>query len=597
MGCGTSVHRKRLVEVEKVLAEKPTSERDEDLDQMKDCAEILKEIMSNLIDAGARDYLEMGYVEDLSSRILVNLESRIGPALLKDPNVQTLEGKIMEVARLLDSVRATKATTRIEDKLKPVKNATAAKAAALMKQFHEPLSKLVQSVTAASNLAVAVQQAVDVATKGLDNAAGQEPFAKALLGECIALKARVEEALRAQINANGGVFVTLKPQVERLDNVSSELAKAASVASPPDPVLPKLEQLVKDAATAVCTKELDAAQDALKKEEGAAACQSLIKMRPFWTYVKESHDMSSKLSLVFKLSEEEATKAFRRGLADGNEAMCNGIMEFATTLAQLREAFDLKIGDGERSLLETLAALKAGEVILDEETLAKIKALDETTQSKLETANAELTKDSGMNPNAILQSLTEIQACWSEAEDGVKVSDEARGSVAAAFETLRQRIGDACASAAADDNDKKLQVLLDFARKFNGVQEALSSISPGFLDFIMRAGADRDLLDCSQELAKDSGLNPQVILKSVKGLSAYWPELGDEAPSYHARLGEVCEKVHARIMDAFDKDPENTKKRAALVQFAKQFDAIAAGIEGAGEPNLAAKLEEKGGES
>eukprot|EP00930_Biecheleria_cincta_P045881 TRINITY_DN31610_c0_g1_i2.p1 TRINITY_DN31610_c0_g1~~TRINITY_DN31610_c0_g1_i2.p1 ORF type:complete len:1219 (-),score=238.63 TRINITY_DN31610_c0_g1_i2:258-3914(-) len=210
---------------------------------------------------------------------------------------------------------------------------------------------------------------------------------------------------------------------------------------------------------------------------------------------------------------------------------------------------------------------------------------------KIDSVDGELQKETGMNPNKILEGFKEIEPLWPP----VASSAQLKTRLAHSFDTLKKRMASSCAEAAADDNDQKLKALVTFARKYDGIQESLGSCSPGFCDNVVRAGASQDFADAESELEKEKGMNPMLVLKNIRNLKLYWEELGDpsspEVSALHDRLGKMCSVMRGRISDSYEESPE---KRPALLKFAESFDASIGGLAGACEPNLKAELEAKG---
>ncbi|CAJ1341877.1 unnamed protein product, partial [Effrenium voratum] len=114
------------------------------------------------------------------------------------------------------------------------------------------------------------------------------------------------------------------------------------------------------------------------------------------------------------------------------------------------------------------------------------------------------------------------------------------GRLGAVLTKLQGRMASACASASAEDQEAKLKALLAFAHKVHELQQSMDSCAPQFLFAVCSAGADQDLKDAETELAKESGMNPMLVLKNIRNLKLYWQALGSDAESLHTRLGAMC---------------------------------------------------------
>ncbi|CAJ1455592.1 unnamed protein product [Effrenium voratum] len=98
----------------------------------------------------------------------------------------------------------------------------------------------------------------------------------------------------------------------------------------------------------------------------------------------------------------------------------------------------------------------------------------------------------------------------------------------------------------------------------------MDSCAPQFLFAVCSAGADQDLKDAETELAKESGMNPMLVLKNIRNLKLYWQALGSDAESLHTRLGAMCDLMRSRITASYE---QNEEKRPNLLKFSAAFDA------------------------
>ncbi|CAJ1392417.1 unnamed protein product [Effrenium voratum] len=217
--------------------------------------------------------------------------------------------------------------------------------------------------------------------------------------------------------------------------------------------------------------------------------------------------------------------------------------------------------------------------VAEDETPAAEDEVPSEAASKVAEMEQMLEQESGMNPNVILKNLTDLAALWP--------LPPLLGRLGAVLTKLQGRMASACASASAEDQEAKLKALLAFAHKVHELQQSMDSCAPQFLFAVCSAGADQDLKDAETELAKESGMNPMLVLKNIRNLKLYWQALGSDAESLHTRLGAMCDLMRSRITASYE---QNEEKRPNLLKFSAAFDAAITGLEGAGEPNLAAKL-------
>eukprot|EP00927_Polykrikos_kofoidii_P086029 TRINITY_DN9518_c1_g5_i1.p1 TRINITY_DN9518_c1_g5~~TRINITY_DN9518_c1_g5_i1.p1 ORF type:complete len:809 (-),score=179.16 TRINITY_DN9518_c1_g5_i1:91-2517(-) len=373
-------------------------------------------------------------------------------------------------------------------------------------------------------------------------------------------------------------------KVEGLKKFGAEYDKARGPLSPPlDPPKP-LEARI---APAACDGQLAAAETELAKEAMANPMKVLEAIEHAGSLEPEeglSEEACAVLDAVVSKTVARVLQSAEKAVADGNSAKVEGLTKFA-------EKFDAalaSIGGGGHggSLAEKVqeAAEKGGAA----------SAESDAVEEKLDEVDIELSKETGMDPRALVKGLGDLKPLLEAVENppGSLIAH-----VSATFTKLKERMSSSCKEAAAEDNTKKLKVLIEFAAKFDTIQESLGTVSPGFLSSVAWSGAHVDLEDAERELAKEVGMNSMAVLNSCLNLRIVWPHLASLDPEVvaqcHQRLGAVCVTVHERINAAFDQDPENKRKRNALIDFAGKFDEGVGGMEGAIPADLKKQLEDK----
>jgi len=244
----------------------------------------------------------------------------------------------------------------------------------------------------------------------------------------------------------------------------------------------------------------------------------------------------------------------------------------------------------------------------------KLVLIQEVAASLAE-ARAELAKATGMNPKTVLQILRSLEPLWPPVAD----EESFRSELMNVLEAFGAKLSEAIRKAIdTEDEKKKLNALLAFARDTDKAQEALVQLSPGLeveanREALSRVIADERLKVLESELANEKGgLNSLKVLAGVQDLAATWKDLGGTSPmeaafdavaKLRARIEEIHSKVRSRMAESMTEAVEtsNKKKKEALLKFAGEFDLACkslAGPETSGElgNSLVAELKAKAAE-
>jgi len=379
------------------------------------------------------------------------------------------------------------------------------------------------------------------------------------------------------------VASSLAPLEDHLDRVSQELAEqkssdgasAADIllqqAAELDSIIPQVvpERHEDNLRSRVVSPAISAHVGAMEAamREGSVDCAVLAKELPaVQVLVQEiGFSESARKQLLDFISALEAPLLAR--VADAGSAGAE---------AELRVA---AAADETRSMVESGTGLASGPA-----TLGLHKKLEGASgaAAKLGEMRVELAKPSGMNPKVVVQALQALEPLWSP----VAEMEAFKERLIEALEQFHERLQEAGRKALG--TEAKLKALMAFAEDADTRQQALVPLSPGlpvrsFCDSLSRLVADNQLKAAEAELAKESGMNPAHFLKNVVELSNTWPQIGkeDAGPSrdaildLHKRVKEMNEKVHSRMQKSLEDalSAGNKKKEAALLNFAKEFDA------------------------
>jgi hypothetical protein len=244
MGCGASSKKEfqvRLDTVEARCEELKGCTDDASLDSQKSNAQELNAVFLILVqERGGKDAEELCRVQRLSDAILSYLESRVTVALLDRADFATVKATLLETAKSLDSVRATKASEVIEDKLEGLQD----------KKGLEELKQVSQCVSAlktAADMGEGLPKAIDAADVAFQAAPGSTKMAKNLLALmqqlCQHSQTFVPQLLAADPAAVGKVLEA----AQRLDDLALKLVVIVESKWDP-PLAPSLDTTVKSKA-------------------------------------------------------------------------------------------------------------------------------------------------------------------------------------------------------------------------------------------------------------------------------------------------------------------------------------------------------------
>jgi len=223
----------------------------------------------------------------------------------------------------------------------------------------------------------------------------------------------------------------------------------------------------------------------------------------------------------------------------------------------------------------------------DANLAAKLGAI-EPVAVQLGQARAEVEKPSGMDPKLVVKILKELKPVWTSAS-GLAACNECLQSV---LEQFNLKLGDAgrkALSLEGEVREKKLAALRSLASEAQTAQAALVEVSAGplkaenFVSTIAVMVLDKNLTSAEEELLKETGMNPAVLLKSIQALGQEWALIDDVGTELRDRWSSVHEKVKARMRESMEDavGTQNGKKQQALLKFATDFDAACSGFSGA----------------
>eukprot|EP00442_Polarella_glacialis_P012681 CAMPEP_0115161668 /NCGR_PEP_ID=MMETSP0227-20121206/71505_1 /TAXON_ID=89957 /ORGANISM="Polarella glacialis, Strain CCMP 1383" /LENGTH=274 /DNA_ID=CAMNT_0002573735 /DNA_START=72 /DNA_END=893 /DNA_ORIENTATION=+ len=262
MGCFASKHADALKRLDKVQQDLDAvgckGVGGEGLEVLGECAKELREVMDSHLDSGASDMSVLERIQRLSEDILGNLESRITDDLFASPDSAAVCAQLVAISLNLDKVRATKASTKVEDQLS---KSSEKGAQAQLKEVDAVLKQL----TGPDELATVAPKVLDRIEETHQKSPKSKTITDGLLKYCI----------------------SLAKKLLYLDAVAVKLVAIMGATWDP-PMVPQVEELVKKELTKKVDHYFGAAEAELKKTEGiqlGILKQALAGMKPWWPHM------------------------------------------------------------------------------------------------------------------------------------------------------------------------------------------------------------------------------------------------------------------------------------------------------------------------
>jgi len=223
-----------------------------------------------------------------------------------------------------------------------------------------------------------------------------------------------------------------------------------------------------------------------------------------------------------------------------------------------------------------IAAIDGAEVDADSDKLCRTLKSMKPVMKFLRLAEAELDKEAGLNPKMVLNCLTKVKSMW---EDVAHI-ESLQTRLVAVFSKLEDRLAESCQKAVEANQAKKVQALVDFARRCDEVRDT-GAIHSELVDRLALTALTAHLTAAEEELKKEqgTGMKTMRVLACIKALPIFWKELddpGDLSTRADALRTTICE----RMKTAMDKyvEVDNKAKVDKLIKFAGDCDPNFAGV-------------------
>lgn len=551
MGCGASAsaeYAPRLDAVEAQCTELKDVTDDASLARQKTNAEELNAVFNIIVGKGGKDGEGLNRIDRLSNAVLDNLCSRITVELLDRSDFTAIEASIMEIAKLLDAVRATKASTHVEGKIDEMKDQ---KGGPELKK----VTDCVIAVQKATDLGDGLPKVLDAASEAFNAAPSSKKMATSLLNLlnqcCVSVKAFLPQLMASDMVAVGKVIDTCK----RLDGLGDQLVVV--VDNKWEPIAPGHEATVTLKAAEVFEFQLKDAEDAFARDAGGDAYKALVVLSPWWPFAKDTAGASKRLSGVLELGEKAASEAYKEKKAAGEKDICEAILGFAKDLDKLRKTFTGHEAADGHDLYSRLTSLEKVVVLLGH-------------MQALEAEVAKAGPGSGaVSLKAVVDAMEGMAEHWDEATKAGSAPTERLATARSHLETWTLGL-------VAGADVAKIEGLIKFAAKYDEICAKLAGSPDEPLAAKLTKSAAKAILETIQgQLTKEKGMNPNVLDEQLNFLVPLWPQMSaDEelVAALSAVFGQLRDRMVESCVEAAVED--NAKKLRALLAFAKKLHIL-----------------------
>mmetsp|Transcript_73031 Transcript_73031/g.136416 ORF Transcript_73031/g.136416 Transcript_73031/m.136416 type:complete len:813 (-) Transcript_73031:99-2537(-) len=579
MGCGGTKLadvKEKLDGVEKVTKENPTGEGNEGLDLMEKAAKDLVASFERLVKADVQDSSDLNRIQSLSELVNTNLESRINIELFKKKDGDAIADEILRIARILDAVRATKASDRIAEAIRDLKERIAT-------NIINRVGTLLDEFSKAEVYKEKSKQILDLVENAHKKAPSSTKITEQLMEKIVKLSELVLKFTPAVIAGDVALITTVEEVGQRLDKVARELVAVLSASWDP-PCAPKLEEAVVAQAAHAVFEHLDRVTAEVKtsamKPDVVKSC--LTKAKPWWQHAQKADGCRDRMAKTLTELELEVSSEFRQAVEGGNTTKTAALLQSAKEMDQILASY----GD-----LPTTGREGSGDEGGLEASLLRVQSYYQALRL-LKLIDKELST-STLNLSSLLVPMNELAGLW----DAVKDKDDIQTQFTSSMKSLVKGIEEEATRCEASADIPRLNQLEEFADRFDDIRLKLTPPSPEetggpLVPTIGRSYCGLHLASAEAEVAKSEGSSPQKMLQALKDFhTRYLKASKDEG--FEQRAKEITAAIVARVLDAYRsaKALAESEKLEQLRAFATKMDETLSSIgDGASSVFLAQQL-------
>lgn len=523
-----------------------------DLQTLERMSEELKSAFGEVVAAGARDVGSLRRIEVLSEKILTRLKKEIGDHTDSDEK----KAELLRVAKVLDSMRATRASTSIEDAYSERKKISVARdeesARGPAQKLKEAYVKINGPTAVVPNLAEVLDAVESVHLTAPESVKVSESMVKSLTQ-------LTEKVLKCQPQSWGksaGEARQVLAHSKRLDELATKMVVV--LGSSWDPLLhPEVAHRTSVAAQRQCAEQLNAVEQNLERKSPGNAYTHMEQVQAWFDLLPEDHSMMDRVVGVFGSVDLGTVQRFKEAIKKDDHARASELRGLAKQFDTLRGQFKGLPEVASRNLDEEL-------------NLGEVKA---RVEKHLDAIAAQLKKKSP-ETSALIVALQAIAADWdqvSAAGDDALASRLSR--CCGAIEEWSEKATGAGALAS------QWNAMLTFAGEFDKTRKAFALPDPPGGPLQQRIGrqvAGNHLKVAEADLKHPKIPDPKRLLDSLRGAIAAMPKDSDGIDELSERLAGALRDTEERALKGYLEALAASERRrcGAIRGFAEQFDEV-----------------------
>lgn len=554
MGCAGSASRPGQEAMEKVEKELDAlGEARADVQTLERMSEELKGAFSEVVAAGARDVGSLRRIEVLSEKILTRLKKEIGD------HADSAEKKdeLLKVAKILDGMRATRASTAIEDAYSERKKASVAKdeeaARGPYQKLKEAFAKINGPTAVVPNLAEVLDAVEQVHLTAPESAKVNESLIKTVTQ-------LTEKVLKSQPQSWGksaGEARQVLAHSKRLDELATKMVVVLGSSWEP-PLHPEVAHRASVAAQRQCAEKLNAVEQLLERKNPGGAYPHMEQVQAWFDLLPEDHSMLDRVVGVFGSVDLGTVQRFKEAIRRDDKSKAAELRALAKQFDALRGQFKGLPAVASRNLDEEL-------------NLGEVKA---RVEKHLDAISAELKKKSP-ETSALTVGLQAVAADW----------DQVTG--AGGDDGLASRLSGCCGAVeewsekttASSKLASQWNAMLAFAGEFDKRRREFALPDPPggpLQERIGRQVASNHLKVAEADLKHPKIPDPKRLLDSLRGAIAALPKDSGDICDLSERLAGTLRDTEERALKGYQEALEAGERRrcGAIIGFAEQFDEV-----------------------
>lgn len=577
MGCANSSSKdlvEKLNAVQVDLDANKAGEGATGLDVMAKCAKELSDVFEELVRSGAKDAALLDRVQLMSDDVVKNLTSRLTFQFLQGKETEPVVERIFAIAKQLDTFRAVKASSTVQQELDAVQ-------ARIATQVQQQVVAALKTITKPEELMAGATKALNIMDVVHKRAPESTTVSDLLLQRCMDLTALVMQFFLDLVEVDMASAPKIFDLASRIDTLAGKLVVVMGAAWDP-PVRPTVEAALFAKAVDVVSQELDAIDVELAKDsdkDSSVLIKSTAALKPWWVHAAKSEELGVRLLAMLEHVHGTILAGFRKSIRVGEDAKCKGLLAFAKSF------------DAATAGLEPLPSEDESILCLVGKLEAEHKS--NTCRLALDRISAELSEGRETSLQAVLQDFEVLVSLWSEAVRSPDLPGRLE-EIAASLEVWADA---QCASAGDERDGERLVELRTFGAKYEGLRRKCTppDVTDGQCQLhrkVLPLIDDVYLFRVEEESSKEAeSLDFSVVIERLTNFSSVSTLPRSEAIKERILTTFSDMETKAVVLFALAGTNGDEDRMTSLLSLASSYDVQRANIEG--PPSSAVALKDQ----